>query len=81
AFGGFGLRDLSLAGLGEYRLDGLVAEVDAVALSLGEFRLADVGFPGPEAILTAIEAMAAGDTPRVNTLVPRLGLLRFADIA
>jgi hypothetical protein len=71
------VTDLSLDGLGGYRLGGLSAAFEGAEVALGEFRIGEIGFPKPEAILALIRDP---DGVMRTDLLPRVGLVRIAGL-
>lgn len=75
------LRDVSLAGFGAYRIAGLDVAVEDIKVGLKEFVIGDVVFPSADAIVAAAVAAFMDETPNAVSLLPHVGLLRFAGIA
>jgi hypothetical protein len=75
------LRDLSLAGLGAYRLEGITVAADGVGLALRDFVIADTALPPRAVLAAAVAAVAAGEEPRPATLLPRIGRIGLAGLA
>ena len=71
------LRDLSSAGMGEFRIDGVDVVArdngETVDFKLGAFSIADVGFPALSALLALDEPGAEKDPRRVMAALPTVG--------
>jgi len=84
--GDFNISDLSIDGLGEFAIDGLVGAVEGQgSVKVGRFAFGGMKFPDTELLRAAIKASAGGgansDVPFDPTsLIPTLGFMEAAGI-